>query len=124
MNAFKQYKTEIIFAAVLVFLISWLVDPLNWFMPEFLQKPHLLIITVVFIFFASLIWKEHPKDEREEMIRLKIGRLSFLVGTASLIIGIFVERWTTGVVNLWLVLSLAMMLMAKILGSIYYNQKN
>lgn len=124
MNSLKQYKVEIIFALILIFLISWLIDPLKLFMPEFLQKPHLLIVTVCFIIFASLIWRERAKDERQKLHRMSSGRWAFLTGTAALVVGIFVERWTTGNVDVWLVISLGAMLLGKIIGHIYHGEKN
>ncbi len=100
---------------VLLFL---LLNPFGFWMPNGLLMIIVLILVVLFTIFASFIWKEKVKDEREAFHRMVADRVAFLVGSGVLVIGIVVQSFKHNI-NFWLVIALGAMIFAKIVGLIY-----
>lgn len=117
------FASEIIAALILVVLMGGLLNPFHWFMPEPMVMMMILAAVVVFALFASFVWKEKARDEREQLHRTFSGRIAFLSGTAVLVLGIIIEGLNHKV-DVWLVLTLTVMIFAKIIASIYNNLKN
>lgn len=117
------FASEIIAALVLVLLMSLLLNPFSWFMPSPMVMLLILAAVVAFGLFASFVWKEKARDERELLHRTMAGRVAFLSGAAVLVLGIIIEGLNHSV-DVWLVLTLAVMIGAKIITAIYTNLKN
>ena len=113
---------EISAAIILMLLLFFLLDPFSYWMSDMLFMMLLAGLVVIFGIFVSFVWREKVRDEREVMLRLLAGRLSYLTGVAVLMIGVLVQSWQHDLDN-WLVLSLAAMIVAKIIGSIYSRTK-
>lgn len=77
---------------------------------------------VVFLFFASILWRENGFDEREEVHIQKTGRISFLVGSGILLAGIVYQAFQQNI-DPWLVYALIGMILSKLLVRLYYQQK-
>jgi len=77
---------------------------------------------VIFALFAIFIWRENTKDEREGLHKMMAGRIAFLAGTSVLVIGISIQSFRHEL-DFWLVLTLGIMILAKIIGLIYSRIK-
>lgn len=119
----NNFITEIIAAGILITLVLLLLNPFTWWMPDQMVMMLILALLIVFAVFAGLVWKEKARDERELLHRTSSGRVAFLSGICVLVIGIAVEGYAHSV-DFWLVLTLAVMLFAKIATSIYNNLNN
>lgn len=119
----NAFVNEIIAALILVVLVGTLLNPFNWFMPSPVVMMLILAVVVVFILFTTFVWKERARDERELMHRTIAGRIAFLSGVAMLVLGIIIEGLNHAV-DVWLVLTLTVMIFAKIITSIYNNLNN
>ena len=119
----NNFITEIIAAGILITLVLLLLNPFTWWMPDQMVMMVILALLIVFAVFAGLVWKEKARDERELLHRTSSGRAAFLSGICVLVIGIAVEGYFHSV-DFWLVLTLAVMIFAKIATSIYNNLNN
>lgn len=109
---------EVAVSLILIILLILFLNPLGFLMPTTLFMMIVLALIVAFIVFASFIWKEHARDEREGLHIMIAGRIAFLAGTALLVIGIIVQSFSHEI-DVWLILALGTMIFAKIIGLIY-----
>lgn len=104
---------EIIVPIAVVALSVAFLDPFMVLMPE-----SVVYICVVLLFLASLsysllIWHEKPADEREYMHRAYAGRIAYLTGVIALVVGILYHVIVIHQVDIFLVITLASMTVAK-----------
>lgn len=118
----KRILTEIIIAAVLVVLASMLLDPFGFLMPTALQMTTLIIFLVAFSIFAGFVWREKSADEREGLHKLIAGRTGYLLGMTSIVIGITIQSFSHAI-DPWLVITLILMLLGKLISFIL-SEKN
>ena len=76
------------------------------------------LMIIIFGIFASLLWREGAADEREGLHRMIAGRIGFLAGAGTLVVGILVQTIKYSV-DPWLVIALTTMILAKIVVLIY-----
>ena len=107
-----------IISVVLIVLLILFLNPFELWMPPVLLMMMVLGLVMAFALFASFIWRENSRDEREGLHKMMAGRFAFLAGTASLVIGIIVQSFRHEL-DFWLVLTLGIMILAKITGLIY-----
>ncbi len=62
--------------------------------------------------FAGLLWQEKPADEREAVLVDKAGRLGYLAGLSMLVLALVVQSFDHAV-DAWLVVTIAIMIIAK-----------
>lgn len=79
-------------------------------------------LVILFCIFASFIWKENARDERENLHKMIAGRIAFLAGSAVLVIGIVLQSLSHQL-DVWLVITLVVMILAKAAGLIYSRVK-
>ncbi len=121
-NNSPHFTAEIILTIILLLLLALFFNPFG-FMPRMMVAFLMVALIVVFIIFASFIWQEDPRDEREGQHRLMAGRIGFLAGTAILVLGIILQTvWHQ--LDPWLILALGAMVLAKIVARIYSELKN
>ena len=113
---------EIIVSLIIIVLIVALLNPFSFWMPDMILVLMIVGLLVSFSIFASFIWKESVKDERENLHRLVAGRIAFLVGSGTLVAAIAIEG-ISHKVDVWLVIVLGSMILAKTLGLIYAKNK-
>jgi hypothetical protein len=118
MRIISALTNELIVAGLLIVLLVIFINPSGFWMPNSVHMMLLLLFLVTFLAFAALIWKERPKDEREELHVLVAGRLAFLVGAVLLAAGIIAQGLSHNV-DPWLVLTLGGMILTKIFTRIY-----
>ena len=118
----NNFTKEFIVSVVLIILAILLLNPYNILMLKMATATILALIMVVFGLFASYILRENVHDEREGLHRMYAGRTAFLAGSSVIMIGIIFQAWTYEV-DIWLVLALVAMVLAKIFAR-YYVDKN
>jgi hypothetical protein len=114
---------EILVSVALIILLILFLNPFHFWMPNGLLMVMMFVLIVVFSIFASFVWRENARDEREVFHRMIASRIAFLVGSAILVIGI-VAQGLRHSVDFWLVLTLALMIFAKIVGLAYSRVKH
>jgi|SRR3989344_1575066 len=114
----NNFPQETIVSGVLIILLVLFLNPFEFWMPPILLMMMVLGLVVVFSLFASFVWRENSKDEREGLHKMMAGRIAFLAGTAVLVIGIIIQSFRHEL-DVWLVFTLGVMILAKIIGLIY-----
>lgn len=114
---------EIGISAALVALLILLLNPLKFWMPSAMVMMMVVGLAVLFVVFASFIWRENARDEREGMHRMIAGRFAFLTGAGVLVAGIILQSFRHAL-DAWLVLALGAMIIAKIIGLMYSRVKH
>ena len=114
---------EIIVSLVLIILLVLFLNPFEFWMPPILLMMMVLGLVVIFSLFASFIWRENAKDERESLHKMMAGRIAFLAGTATLVIAVIVQSFKHEL-DVWLVVTLGVTILAKIVGFIYSRMKH
>jgi heme/copper-type cytochrome/quinol oxidase subunit 2 len=115
-------KKEIILIILISFLAIVATDPFSILMPSLFQMMLALLLLLIFITFSIFLWREKSNDEREELHRLKSGKVAFWAGSAILIIGIVYQIFNHSLDN-WLVGALVVMVATKAI-SLYKNRLN
>jgi len=114
---------EISISGILIILLVLFLNPFGFWMPTTLLMMMILGLVAVFALFASFVWRENHRDEREGLHKMMAGRAAFLVGTALLTLGIIVQSLSHNL-DPWLVLTLGGMIVAKVISLIYGQIKN
>lgn len=111
-------------SAIAIVLILILVGSSEMLlMPRSSDMMLLLGLIVSFLVFSAAIWKESPADERENLHRLNAGRISFLVGSVVLVVGI-VSQARSHNIDPWLIWALIAMVGSKLVSRIISQWKN
>jgi cobalamin synthase len=113
---------ETIIALALIVLLIVIMNPLHLWMPTMLQMLVLVGILAAFSIFAVFVLRERAADEREGLHRMLAGHAAFLTGAAVLTVAIIIEE-LHGALDVWLVIALVIMILAKI-GAALYSDKN
>lgn len=108
----NNFKETIITLSLIVIAIL-LLNPFHFWMPDMMVMSMLAIALVLFGVFASFILREKSIDERDDQHRTLAGRNAFLVGSATLLLGIIVQGYSHAV-DPWLVITLIAMAVVKI----------
>lgn len=119
----NKFLQEVLVSGVLVILLVLFLNPFGFWMPTTLLMMMVLALVVVFALFASFAWRENPEDEREDLHKMKAGRIAFLAGTALLALSIIVQSFNHNL-DPWLVLVLSGMILVKVIALIYGRIKN
>lgn len=109
---------EIFITAALFVLLLTFLNPLHLWMPSKVEMVLIFALLVVFAVYASMVLREKPQDEREELHRMFAGRVGFLVGATVLLVGVIVES-VTYTIDPWLVFALIAMAGGKVLARAY-----
>jgi divalent metal cation (Fe/Co/Zn/Cd) transporter len=112
---------ELLFAIITIVLLTLLTNPFTLWMPTMATMMVTLALVVAFGIFASFVWRERARDEREVLHRMLANRVAYLAGSAVLVIGIAMESFIYHMVDPFLTLALGAMIIAKLISSIYNN---
>jgi len=118
----NKFLQEVLVSVVLIVLLVLFLNPFELWMPPVLLMIMVCVLVVIFSIFASFIWRENARDEREGLHKMMAGRIAFLAGATSLVIGIIVESFRHEL-DFWLVFTLGLMILAKSLGLMYSRVK-
>ncbi|MCR4330379.1 MAG: hypothetical protein NUV49_00645 [Patescibacteria group bacterium] len=119
----KQNTQETIISVVFIILLLLFLNPFGFWMPGMLLYMMIAGLVVSFALFASFIWKEQARDEREQLHKMIAGRVGYLSGIAVLVLGVVVESITSHV-DPWLIAVLGAMIIGKAVGHIYGQSRN
>ena len=114
----KNFSGELSVSLGLLVLLLVIFNPWALFMPGYLVMSFLIAAVVLFIAFATFLWKENSGDEREQYHRLFADRIAYLAGSALLLLGIVIGELQHAL-DPWLIFALAAMVVAKVVGLIY-----
>ncbi len=114
---------EIVSSVAFIILTLLILNPFNFWMPTNIHMMVILGFIILYAVFATFIWKEKSRDEREQYHRATAGRVGFLFGTAVLVAGI-VYQSLRHILDPWLIIALTSMIIGKIIGFIYSEVKN
>lgn len=115
-------NNEIIIANLFILFLFLCLNPFGWFMYSMWQMLILVFLVIIFAIFTVFVWREGKGDERDVMHRMLAGRHAFLAGTSILLVGIVVQS-LQHVLDHWLVITLGVMVLAKIFGLLYSQKK-
>ena len=122
-NMENNFLQEIIVSSILIVLLILFINPFELWMPPMLLMMMVLGLVVVFAIFASFIWRESSRDERESLHKMIAGRIAFLAGAGVLVTAIIVQNLKHEL-DIWVVLTLGTMILAKIIAHIYGRAKH
>ncbi len=114
---------EMTISGGLIVLLILFVNPFKFWMPSMMLLTMILALVVLFAVFASFVWREHSQDERESVHKMMAGRVAFLIGAGLLVVGIIYQSFHH-TLDVWLVVTLVGMIIAKICGLIYMQNKH
>lgn len=109
----RELFFEIALSLIFVFLLVLFLNPFMLWMPTTLQYAAVTLVVLLFALFAGMVWRERPVDEREEHHAMLAGRVAYLFGMLVLVVGVVVQA-VSGHVDVWLVLTLAAMVLTKL----------
>jgi hypothetical protein len=112
---------ETVVACILIVLLVAILNPFNWWMPTMLHMAMLAGALVAFSAFAIFVFRERVIDEREDVHRMLAGHAAFLFGAAVLIVGILYQSYMH-VLDVWLIVVLVGMVLAKVGARFYSDQ--
>ena len=118
-----NFWQEIIISLIIIAFLIFFLNPFNFLMPTALLMTMVLGLAVVFALFASFIWREKGRDEREDFHKMFAGRFAFIAGMGTLVLGIIIQSFKHNL-DIWLILTLGAMILAKIAGLIYSRFKH
>ena len=113
-------KQEITLSLILIILLAAILNPFHFWMPSMIVYTLLVALLAVFGVFAVFIWREHSSDERENLHKLMAGRFAFLFGAGILVLASIVEE-INGQIDIWIIIALSGMILAKVAG-LYYGK--
>jgi peptidoglycan/LPS O-acetylase OafA/YrhL len=114
----KSFLSEIVVAIIIILLIFVLINPTGVFMPTMAEMTLIVGLVLMFGLFTLFVWREKAQDERDSMLRMMADRIGFLSGSTVLIVGIVIESLQHQLSD-WLLIALASMVVAKIIGIVY-----
>ena len=106
--------THLVVSVVFLILLLLMANPFDFWMPTSIAYLSVAAVALVGALYAGLVYKEYPRDEREEGIRGSAGRVAYLVGIVVLILGIAVPIFMNDHPSVWVIGALAAMVIAKV----------
>lgn len=119
----NSFLGEIVISLVLIVLLILIINPLNFWMPNQAHMMMVIALGVLFMIFASFVWREKTTDERDNLHRSIASRFAYVTGTGLLVIAIIVQI-LTHTLDMWIVVVLGTMILAKIIGLWYAKIKH
>jgi hypothetical protein len=119
----NSYTKETITAVILVVLAVLIWNPFHFWMPTMLHMVMLGIALIIFGLFAGFVLREKAIDERATQHRMHAGRIAFLAGSTTLLLGILIQSFNH-TTDIWLIAAFVVMIIAKIGTRIYCDYNN
>ncbi|MDP3899633.1 MAG: hypothetical protein Q8Q23_00975 [bacterium] len=116
-------KQEVSLSIMFIALLIIILNPFHFWMPSMLTYTLLISLLVIFGVFAAFIWREKSNDERENLHKLMAGRFAFLVGVGILVVAVIIEDINSQI-DIWLIIALGGMILAKVSGLLYGRLKH
>lgn len=113
---------ETISAVTILGIAILFLNPGHLTMPDTIVSMLIVALIISFLTFAAYLFREKSSDEREAVHILTAGRISYLVGVGTLIIGVILQALKHDI-DPWIVIALCAMVFSKLLSRIYSNFK-
>ena len=113
MHITKEMLTEVVSALVFAAITLLLVNPLDFWMPNMMHMTLLALGVAVFGVFVLLVLRESVADERDDIHRMRAGRIAFLTGGSILLLAVVVQSLAHAV-DPWVAGALLSMVLAKV----------
>jgi uncharacterized membrane protein len=110
----------IVVPAVLTLALVAFCDPFMVLMPAPLALCVLGAFVVAAFAFALFVWKEKARDEREVQLRFSASRIAFLSGAVVLVVAVVYQVLVEHHVDVWVLIALATMALAKTASSLHH----
>jgi hypothetical protein len=120
MNKSILYQT--ITAVIILILLLFAANPLNFWMPSALIMLLVCSIAIAFFAFTAFLFQEKPRDEREQLHNLIAGKIAFFVGSTILVVATIVKE-LEGKPDPWILSALGAMVFTKIIVRIITELK-
>lgn len=121
----KLYTTsalsEGMVGGILVVILLSFLNSKSLTMPMNLSMFAIATMVVLFLAYASTVWKESVRDEREDHHRLMASRFGYLVGATTLVIAAIVQLFRHDL-NPWIIYVLVAMISSKIVARMYFEK--
>ncbi|MCA9369258.1 hypothetical protein KC721_03085 [Candidatus Woesebacteria bacterium] len=121
----KLYATSVLsegmVGGILVIILLSFLNSKSLIMPMNLSMFAVATTVVLFLAYASTIWKESVRDEREDHHRLMASRFGYLVGAGALVIAAIVQLFQHDL-NPWVIYVLVAMISSKIVARMYFEK--
>lgn len=114
----SKFIGEAIISIILVALLVFFLNPLELMMPQSMHAIMIPLLIVIFIVFTGVMWRETPGDEREQLHKFISSRFAYFAAIATLIVAIVLQSFQK-VIDPWLIITICVALLAKIIGFIY-----
>ncbi len=111
----NKFSAELILGCTLIALLLLLVNPWKWWMPTPLEMMIVALIVALFSIFLIFVWRERPRDEREQRQQGLSAHMGFMIGALILILGL-IQQSLSHRLDMWLVSALAGMILGKIIS--------
>ena len=118
-----KFAWEVILSLILIILLVALLNPFDYGMPPPVQIAMTISLIIFFLILIGFIWQEKAQDEREYLHRFIANRFAYVTGTSLLVLGIVIQS-TRHIVDVWLIITLTAMIIAKLVGVIYSRLKH
>ena len=110
----KKLGSELGISVAVLVMLALLIHP--YWMPMGLVVVCIALLAVLVFGLCVFVWREAPRDEREYAVTTQAGRSAYLAGGVLLTIGVAVQTLQHRV-DIWLVLGLAGMVLAKVIST-------
>jgi archaellum biogenesis protein FlaJ (TadC family) len=110
----RKLGSELSMSIAVLVVLALLIHP--YWMPMGLIVVCIALLALLVFGLGVFVWRERPQDEREYQVIAQTGRSAYLVGAAILALGVAVQTLQHKV-DIWLVFSLAGMVLAKVAAS-------
>jgi hypothetical protein len=118
-NKLQRFGSELGVSAAVIVVLALLIHP--YWMPMGLIVICIAILAVLVFGLGVFVWRETAHDEREYQLMAQTGRSAYLTGAAILTIGVAVQTLQHHV-DIWLLIGLAGMVLAKVVSHIDHNK--
>ncbi len=113
-----SFASEIVISLIMVIFLILLGNPFAMAMSDSMQMIVTFGLALVFVLFASFVWKEQVADEREVMHRYIASRFAYLTSTTLMTVGVVVKSLQHDY-DRWLIFTLLFVVLAKVIGLVY-----
>lgn len=117
-----NFLGETFISLILLGMLIFFVNPMDITMPSMMHSFIGPTLVILFIIFVAVLFKENGGDEREQLHKHIASRFAYFAGIGVVLLAIIVQS-AHQVLDSWLVIIIAVMLLAKIIGLVYGNFK-
>ncbi len=121
MSVFSELKTkEVVMSVVVLGLLFVLWNPLDLYMLSMGAMAVLGLLVVAMLMLAAFVWGDvvSAGDERELLLQARVGHITYLASALSLL-GAIVYQSFLHTLDVWLIVTLGIMVLSKALGTAY-----